>query len=156
MADPQGRIHRFHIPKPNPGLDEWLKGPECRAEVTRVTEQVYQLYRQMLPVRTGHLQRSADRYVGMGGWGKENDRWFGWVTNDAEYAAVHEWGKGSNRRRYPAFRELRNAAAIISGEGFIPPDQASLPADVRRVTDSRGQTRYRSTKTGRFVKNPFK
>ena len=77
-------------------------------------------YRETLPVVTGNLRRAPICHVTRGGWGTQEDRWFGYVGNAAlsyrtlqgkPYPRYIEYGK----RGAPAEGQLRRAAGLISG-----------------------------------------
>lgn len=142
------RLRRINIPIPNPGLAEWLNGSECYKAVHDITSQVLAIYQSTVPVRSSQLKDGADMHMGRGGWGDEQDRWFGWVTNNVEYAAVIEYG--SRRRNIPGQRQLRRAAAIVAGD--ISAGAVSVPG-VQHERRGRG-SRLRGS-GGRFVANPI-
>lgn len=151
----EDRVRRINIPIPNPGLGEWLKGPQCRAAVERVTAEVAAIYENSLPIgkvrdgdrHPGLLKASVSWHVGPGGWGADQDRWFGYVTNSAEYAAVIEYGKGTR----PGQHQLRNAAAIVAG-GVTSLEGVNIPG-LSHAPQGRGST-LRGAR-GRFVRNPL-
>lgn len=154
----ENRLRRINIPTPNADLAKWLMGPECRAEVERVTTEIYSYYVNSLPVRTGNLKTHAGYYIEHGGWGAERDRWFGWVTNDAlsyrktrgqPYPRVVEYG--NRRLNIPAGRHLRRAAELVAGE--IGSGRMEVAGVVYDPT-GRGSN-LRSKTSGRFVANPL-
>lgn len=154
----KGELRRINIPVPNADLARWLKGKQCRAEVERVTSQIFSYYQNSLPVRTGNLKAGADYYMDISGWGVEKDRWFGWVTNTARsynktrnepYAGTVEYGNA--RFNIPAGNQLRNAAALVAGD--ISAGRISV-SGVSNAPEGRGST-LRSDKSGRFVANPL-
>lgn len=144
-----GAIRRVKIPVPNPGLAEWLLGPECKSSVRAVTEAVYTIYVNTVPVRRpkdddpedwpppGNLKRGAAWDVGIGGWGK-NDRYFGWVYNDAlsyrkqkgqPYPRFIEYGKPSKGK--PGGYHLQKAAEIVA-QNFGNTSNINLPPGYKR------------------------
>lgn len=150
------RLRRINIPTPNPALTEWLMGPQCRALVDEVTSEIYIAYVNTLPVLTGNLRQGAYYKVARGGFGNDQDRWFGWVGTSARsyrpqkgylYGRYIEYGKPS--RGQPGQAQLRRAAHLIAG-GLGTPGGINVPG-LRRENKSR----LRSTDTGRFVKNPL-
>lgn len=152
MPDP--RLRRINLQIPNEQLGEWLKGPECRAKIEEITHKVFTLYQNALPVRSGNLRRGAYYTVGYGGWGTDQDRWFGWVGNRAlsyrptrgkRYPAAIEYG--IPRRGIPGQHQLANAVAAVAG-GMVQGGPTGR-SDVWR--DSRGRWRDRR---GRFVRRP--
>lgn len=156
MASGQGvevsskeRLRRIDIPVPNPALAEWLFSPECQRLVADVTSEIFVAYQNSLPVVSGELRDSAYWRVGHGGWGSDQDRWFGYVGNRAPYARVIEYGatitgvrtrKEYKRvpggrvdesylsvrsevvtRRIEGQHQLRDAVDRITGGGFSAP-----------------------------------
>lgn len=104
-----------------------------------------------------NLRRNADYYVEIGGWGVEKDRWFGWVTNDAQsyrpardqpYSGTIEYG--NPRRNIPAGHQLRDAATRLYGE---------ISGGIRSVPGVQYEAAGRGSKLrggrGRFVANPL-
>jgi hypothetical protein len=117
--------------------------------VEEVTTQIYAVYVSNLPFRTGQLKESADIDIRPGGWGVEQDRWFGYVTNSAPYAAVIEYG--SRRRNIAGGHQLRRAAEEISG-GIGTAEGVNIPGLTR---DRRGRGSTLRGAGGRFVANPI-
>ena len=115
----QARLRRIDIPVPNKALASWLAGSECKAVVAEVTSEIYTIYRNSVPVDTGNLREHASWHVERGGWGAEQDRWFGWVTNDAtadESAARRDARAGRRPRRV---RPVPYAAYVEYGKPSI-------------------------------------
>lgn len=148
------RIRRINIPVPNPGLAEWLNGPECRAQVEMITQRIFVAYQQALPVITGNLKRGAYYYVDKGGWGADKDRWFGWVGNNAlsyrktknqPYPRFIEYGKPT--RGIEGQHQLRDAIGEMA-DGL----SVNLPG-ISSAPEGRG-SRLRGA-GGRFVANPM-
>lgn len=116
---------------PNPALAEWLFSSQCRAAIEEITARIFFTYENSLPVRTTRLNRQpppgnlkAEAYweIRPGGFGVDQDRWFGYVGNRAEYAAVIEYG--GRRFHQQAQHQLRDAAHLIVGN-FADAAQAS-------------------------------
>lgn len=166
--DPLNRLARIKIPVPNKDLAKWLKGPRCRAEVEKVTLQIYTYYVNSLPVSEldpkypgsglANLKSHADWHVEISGWGVKNDRWFGWVTNDAmsyrptkgqPYSRVIEYG--NRKRNIPAGRHLQRAADIVAGR--VSSGEIAL-SGLSYAPEGRGST-LRGAR-GRFVANPIR
>lgn len=165
MAPPshEDRLRRISIPTPNKGLAEWLMGSECRALVEAATMEIHAAYQNSLPVRTGNLRDGAGWYVGHGGWGGEQDRWFGWVFNRALsyrpqtgylYGRFIEWGKPS--RGIPGQHQLRNAThSVLSSMASVSAVNAVAERSTRTGRFGRGNTAHRQVQRdarGRFVK----
>lgn len=154
MADQQRRLYRVSIPIPNPALREWLTGPQCLRMVEERTAEVFAIYEAMLPIRTtrlnrdpapGHLKKSAYYRVGRGGFGAEKDRWFGWVGNTADYAAVIEWG--SRKRNIPGRHDLKKAGAIVFGEPFEAATGAATKRRAKELTQKKPRRAHRNALT---------
>jgi len=168
MADDLNRLRRINIPIPNKDLARWLAGPECRGLVERVTTEIYTIYRRTLPASdldpkvpgsgTQNLRRGADMMIARGGFGGDQDRWFGWVSNHAlsyrprrgePYPRFIEYGKPS--KGIPGQHQLRNAAAIVAGQ-IGTSEGVNLPG-ISRAERGRG-SKIRGG-SGRFVRNPL-
>lgn len=152
MAD--DRLRRININIPNDQLSKWLLGPQCKAAVTKVTAEIYSIYVSSLPVVTGNLRGGADMYVDHGGWGVDQDRWFGFIGNHAlsyrntkgqPYPRFIEYGKPT--KGIDGGHHLQRAADLVAGHlggsGF----------KVRGI--ERTPHGLRSKKTGRYVANPL-
>lgn len=163
MADSENRLRRINIPIPNPALAEWLTGHECYDRVAEITTEIFLHYQNSLPIRherlerqppPGNLRRQAFWTVGHGGWGVEEDRWFGWVGNRAPYAAVIEYG--SRKRGIRGQHQLRDAAQFIqSGASEFGAVEAVAERSTRSGHFGRGNTVHRQqgrNSLGRFTK----
>lgn len=149
------RLRRIHIPTPNPALADWLMSPEAKAIVTDVTAEIFTIYRNTLPVRTGNLQRGAEMDVVRGGFGEEKDRWYGYVTNTAlsyrkqqgkPYPRYIEYGKPS--RGVEGQYQLQRAANLVAS-GLGNTSAFNIPGLSRTPS---GRLRGAG---GRFVRNPL-
>ncbi len=180
------RIRRIEIPIPNPALQEWLNGPEMYSAVRAVVDRVHTLYQNSLPVLTGNLrygnenvdeaavgfadgQHGAYKVVKKGGWMTADgggagsatyidQRWFGWVGNNAlsyakkvdqPYPRFIEYGKRS--RGIAGQGQLREALAYVAKD-FASPTGVNIPG-ITREPKGRGST-LRGAR-GRFVENPL-
>lgn len=165
MAEPnlESRLRRISIPTPNRGLAEWLKGSECRAMVEAATMEIFAVYQNSLPARTGTLRAGAYYTVDHGGWGAEQDRWFGWVGNRALsyrktrgylYGRFIEWGKPT--RGIPGQHQLRNAAhGALSAIPGVSAVNVAAERSTRTGHFGRGNTAHRHVQrnaSGRFAK----
>jgi hypothetical protein len=145
----------YDIPIPNPDLAEWLRGPECRAAVTQIAAEIFSMYVNTLPERTGNLKQGAYWNVELNGWGAEKDRWFGVVGNRA---VSYQGQKGmpypryveGGTRRMPAQHQLKNAVERVTGQ--IMSGETAVPG-VRRNVKGRGSTLIGPD--GRFMRNPL-
>lgn len=155
MAD--DRLRRINIPIPNPALGAWLKSPQCRAEVEKVTTEIFTIYVNTLPIgdvvrdrdkHPGRLRASAGIRMQFGGWGAEADRWFGYVTNSAPYAGVIEYGN----TRISAQGQLRRAAGLIASDIGGAESAINIPGVTR---DRRGRGSQLRGGGGRFIANPL-
>ncbi|BCO56084.1 hypothetical protein MINTM005_13280 [Mycobacterium intracellulare] len=163
MADPQNRLRRVSIPIPNAALAEWLGGHECYERVAEVTSEIFVHYQNSLPIRhdrlkrqppPGNLRRAAFWTVDRGGWGAEQDRWFGWVGNRAPYSAVIEYG--SPRRNIRGQHQLRDAAqGVFGGLHQVGQVNARAERSTRTGRVGRGNTVHRAlgrNSLGQFTK----
>lgn len=146
----------YEIPIPNPALAEWLRGPECYKAMAKIAAEIYSLYTNTLPFRTGNLKKGAYWSVELQGWGDENDRWFGIVGNRAvsyrgqkgkPYPRYVEGGT----RRMPGQNQFKNAVAAVTGE--VLSGGLSLPG-VRPNPSGRGSRLIGPD--GRFMRDPLK
>ena len=133
--DPSNRLLRvgdwaLDIPIPNPALQEWLNGPECEAALREITGEIFRLYVNYLPRRTGTLRRGAGTMIQRMAVPGQTERWYGWVTNRAlsyrktkgkPYPRFIEYGKANvdehgnpTGTRTPAGMQLRNAAYKVA------------------------------------------
>lgn len=153
-----GRLRRINIPSPNPALADWLMGTECRGVVQEVTEKIFVTYQNTLPVITGNLRRGAYMRVDHGGFGAEQDRWFGWVGNNAlsyrkqrnqPYPRYIEYGKPT--KGVPGQYQLRRAAELVAG-GLGTAEGINIPGVTR---DSRLKGSGLRGARGRIVANPL-
>lgn len=126
------------IPIPNPGLQEWLNGPECEAQLRKVTTEIYNLYVNALPEKKGVLRKGAGTKVARRGEPGQTERFHGWVTNRAlsyrktegkpyprfiEYGRKNKSGVGRSKAGYQlrwaaetvAHRRLSAAAMVAMG-----------------------------------------
>lgn len=151
MAD--DNLRRININVPNDQLAEWLLGPGCKAAVERVTAEIYSIYVSTLPEITGNLKAGANMYVDHGGWGADQDRWFGYVGNSAlsyrntkgkPYPRYIEYGKNGQGGQHQLLRAAEIVGGHLGSEGGV-----SIPG-VHRTAHG-----LRSEKTGRFVANPL-
>lgn len=162
MSDSENRLRRITIPIPNPGLAEWLAGHECYERVAEITTEIFVHYQNSLPIRhdrltrqppPGELRRAAFWTVGHGGWGVEQDRWFGWVGNRAPYAAVIEYG--SRKRNIRGQHQLRDAAhGVFGGLAGVSHINAVAERSTRTGRFGRGNTAHRAlgrNSLGRFT-----
>ncbi len=156
MAD--DRLRRINIPIPNPSLAAWLMSPQCKAVVEQVTSEIFVAYHNTLPVITGNLKRGAYMHVGHGGFGEDQDRWFGWVGNRAlsyrpqrgkPYPRYIEYGKPT--KGVPGQGQLRRAAHLVAG-GLGDAAGVNIPG-LSSAPEGRG-SRLRGA-GGRFVANPL-
>lgn len=165
MAPPsdESRLRRISIPVPNKGLAEWLMSPQCRELVESVTMEIHSVYQNSLPVITGNLREGAYWHVGHGGWGGEQDRWFGWVGNRARsyrnkkgylYGRFIEWGKPT--RGIEGQHQLREAVHLVmSSLPNINPVNAVAERGRGSGRFGRGNTVHRQMQRdarGRFIK----
>jgi hypothetical protein len=87
------------IPVPNPLVNDWLKGDECRDLVKAVIAEAEDLFRAVAAfhARTGREARSARTSVAIGGVIKGPNRWLGTLTvggptSDAPYSTPDQFG----------------------------------------------------------------
>jgi hypothetical protein len=83
-----------NIPSPNPFIAEWLVGPIARSIAFEAGELYEALYREVVAKRTGRLAASTHVSTDIGG-----DRWVGFLTVTAPYAASHEFGTDDGDER---------------------------------------------------------
>lgn len=95
------------VPIPNPGLQEWLNGPECEAQLKRITGEIYGYYVNALPQKTGNLREGAGTMVVRRGVPGQTERFHGWVTNRA---LSYRKTKG---QPYPRFIEYGKANVAL-------------------------------------------
>ncbi|MFM8798894.1 MAG: hypothetical protein ACKODT_08050 [Fluviibacter sp.] len=146
----------YSIPIPNPALAEWLRGPECRAAVSEIAQEIFSIYQNTVPVREGNLKRGAYWDVQLGGWGAEKDRYFGIVGNRA---VSYRGQKGKPYPRYieggtrkmPGQHQLENAVAAVTGD--ISAGAMAIPG-LRYNPKGRGSTLQGPG--GKFIRNPLK
>ena len=180
------RIRRIQIPIPNPALAEWLNGPEMYSAVRNVVDQVHAIYLNSLPELTGNLkygienvdeaavgfadgQHGAYKVVKKGGWMTADgggagsatyidQRWFGWVGNNAlsyakqvdqPYPRFIEYGKPSKGK--PGQHQLREALAVVAKD-FASPAGVNIPG-ITREPKGRGSTLRGAG--GKFIENPL-
>jgi hypothetical protein len=161
------QLSRVSIPTPNPGLARWLNSSAARAVVEKHTAEVFAVYEALLPVRQtrlsrnpppGHLKRSAYYRVGRGGWGVgEADRWFGYIANSADYAAIIEYGSAKRgiAGRHDLQRALGRAAVsdiglhLLAGGGVRQPAGKTASGHVLKGGDIRIRRDKPDTRTGK-------
>lgn len=153
-----GALRRINIPSPNPALADWLLGSESRAVVEEVTSEIFVAYRNTLPVITGNLKRGAYMDVRVGGWGSDQDRWFGYVGNNALsyrprrgylYGRFIEYGKPT--RGIPGQHQLQRAAHAVAG-GLSTAGGVNIPGVSH---EPRGRGSKLRGAGGRFIRNPL-
>jgi hypothetical protein len=163
-----GNLRSVNIPIPNPGLGEWLIGPQCREIVKAVTESIWVIYENTLPASRfdpdipgsgeRNLKRGANWDVNIGGFG-HSDRWVGYVYNTAlsykkqkgqPYPRAIEYGNPA--RNTPGQHQLRDAANAVGANIGVPGSAVNIPG-VTRVPEGRG-SKTRGGR-GRFIANPL-
>lgn len=157
------RFIEYDIPIPNPGLAEWLRGPECYAAMATIASEIYTIYQNTVPAppsppglpRTGNLRDKAYWSVEMGGWGTDKDRWFGIIGNRAvsyrgqlgmPYPRYVEGGT----RRMAGQHQFRDAVAAVTGE--VLGGGLTIPGITH---DPRGRGSQLRGPGGKFIKNPL-
>lgn len=138
MADPKSRLLRIgdwalDVPVPNPGLQEWLNGPQAKAQLEAVAQEIYRAYRNYLPASRGpkppgsgkrNLKKGAFAGVGQRQYKGQTKRYYAWVGNRAlsyrpakgkPYPRYIEYGKANaDGTRTGGGYHLRNAAAMVA------------------------------------------
>jgi hypothetical protein len=146
---PENRLYHvadkwaLDIPIPNPGLQEWLNGPECKAQLIKITGEIFDLYVNVLPVKKGKLRKGAGTKVKRAGVPGQTERYHGWVINRA---LSYRPTKG---QPYPRFIEYGKANVALP-EGY----RAIKTKKGLQVRDAKGRIASKKLyyKTGKRTK----